>query len=303
MLLIGVATFMACKAQTPKYIEIYSQFRDCIGDQIIYSQFDPEEAGEYPAYNLIAIDTQSGVRDTILQNSIYWAYANGNNSKILVSDGIDIFNYNLETHQKTVLYSLQNKESQISKIIEANNLIYFIELDYGQDLFYFNVLNNGCKHNIYSAPFSEYSYEQTFLKLVDKKLVCQFQFYLCFFDLEENLMNVISTTVDDVAVTNTSIIYSYINHNYDPIKKTIGEYDLNNNTKTEFKDLPFIPVYKGLYSRQINGINQVYYYEGMDLYLYNSPTWVQENKDDFLIFKNRKIEVFLHNDVFYFKNI
>ncbi|MEG2946635.1 MAG: hypothetical protein RR837_07800, partial [Bacteroidales bacterium] len=257
-----------------------------------------EEDGEYIPVNLVSLNLINFRCDTILHDCIYWDCFKSSSFELLVSDGINIFKYNINTKEKNIIYTVSNDQVRVSKLVEFNDRVYFIETDYNDNTYHFYSLESGNVNNIYTTKFSEYEFPEVSLKLIDRNIVCLFQFELCIFNVDTNKFNLIQAGVSDFAISNTSIIYLTYPDNKSS-KNTMYEYKFDNSLNIELKDYPFTVSNYNLHTRCIDSINEVYYYNGKIIYLYSSSHWKKEDDCNFIIFKNNKVTVFFNRDGFY----
>lgn len=304
LLLVNLFFIMTANhSQEDRNNSVNGEFSFCSGNHIVYYHYDDEDLDESTPRSLYTINIVTCQVDTLVLNSPYNCCAPLDSITCFFSEDGNIYINDFKTQKKTNVITSNADGCIINEMIVNNNTLYFLETDFSTQIIRLKAIKQPFDKDaatILEFPFSELESSKVKLFKMKDAIAFEIQNQLYLYDTITNSNIVISSQVADFAASDNSILYSAYNQTHDEEYKKLqlNSYDITSKNEHHIIELPFKLFQHDLFSRSINGIYQAYYHNGNSLFAWDGSTWCQEISSPFLIYKNKRIEVYKDSEGF-----
>ncbi|MBP1645519.1 MAG: hypothetical protein H6Q16_1094 [Bacteroidetes bacterium] len=125
-------------------------------NNIFYSEYINDDSGEFLEQRLIMMNLDTKRKDTLIYNTFYIDVCNYSDNEIVMTDGNIVSVYNIDSKEKTNIYSQFDEDMAILDVITNEKDIYFFVQDYNNyKVLFYKILSNNMVSLLHSFKYAE----------------------------------------------------------------------------------------------------------------------------------------------------
>ena len=125
-------------------------------NNIFYSEYINDDSGEFLEQRLLMMNLDTKRKDTLIYNTFYIDVCNYSDNEIVMTDGNIVSFYNIDSKEKTNLYSQFDEDMAILDVITNEKDIYFFVQDYNNyEVLFYKILSNNKISLLHSFKYAE----------------------------------------------------------------------------------------------------------------------------------------------------
>lgn len=125
-------------------------------NNIFYSEYINDDSGDFLEQRLIMMNLDTKRKDTLIYNTFYIDVCNYSDNEIVMTDGNTVSVYNIDSKEKTNIYSQFDEDMAILDVIANKKDIYFFVQDYNNyKVLFYKLLPNNKVSLLHSFKYAE----------------------------------------------------------------------------------------------------------------------------------------------------
>mgnify|MGYP002347380450 CR=1 FL=1 len=127
-----------------------------IKNNILYTEFINDDSGEFLEQRLLMMNLDTKGKDTLIYNTFYIDVCKFSDNEIVMTDGNIVSVYNIDSKEKTNLYSQFDEDMAILDVITNEKDIYFFVQDYNNyKVLFYKIISNTKVSLLHSFKYAE----------------------------------------------------------------------------------------------------------------------------------------------------